>query len=70
MRDLYDPEREPAPRVRVPRLSVRCNACMGTNTVIPREALKELAFRPLEAEEPAEAEEAPAGPVRPEEWID
>ena len=41
-----------------PACLYRCSACMGTNTVIPREALKELAFRPTEAEEPAEAEEA------------
>lgn len=53
-----------------PACLYRCSACMGTNTVIPKEALRELAFRPAEAEEPEEAEEAPEGPVRPEEWID
>ena len=54
-----------------PSCLYRCNACMGTNTVVPREALKELAFRPKVAEEePEELDEIPSGPLRPEDWID
>lgn len=54
-----------------PACLYRCNACMGTDTVIPREALKDLAFRDTANEDDTEdrADEE-AGPVRPEEWID
>ena len=54
-----------------PECLYRCRACMGTNTVVSREDLKELAFRrmPSEDEQPEE-EEAEKGPLKPEDWID
>ena len=53
-----------------PTCLYRCNACMGTNTVIPRGELKNLVFRPAEEDDPERREEEPIGPIRPEEWID
>ncbi len=51
----------------------RCRACMGTNTVVPREALSRLVFTDRtgaqEAEEERDALPSPA-PLRPEDFID
>ena len=46
----------------------RCRACMGTNTVVSRDALKHIVFvdRTVESEDAPERPE----PMRPEEFID
>ena len=47
----------------------RCSACMGTNTVVSREALCELTFVDRTAQ-PQEDEGGETGPLRPEDFID
>lgn len=49
----------------------RCRACMGTNTVVSRENLKNLVFTDYAAQ--TEAQEDGGGehqPLRPEDFID
>lgn len=51
----------------------RCRACMGTNTVVSRESLKNIVFIDHEAEQQAQEETGGDGrrePLRPEEFID
>lgn len=51
----------------------RCRACMGTNTVVSRESLKNIVFIDHEAEQQAQEEMGGDGrrePLRPEEFID
>lgn len=45
----------------------RCRACMGTNSVVSREDLKQIIFVDR-TQEPEKAEKP--GPLRPEEMID
>lgn len=47
----------------------RCRACMGTDSVVPREALRNLSFVDRTQEEDPE-EARTAGPLRPEDFID
>lgn len=51
LRRLYDSIGEPGARLRVPECGYRCNACMGTNTVVSREQLRQQAQRIAEMEE-------------------
>lgn len=61
-----------------PQCLYRCRACMGTNTVVSRENLKNLALTGLMAEQqtPDDGEEAACpgecerGPLRPEDFVD
>lgn len=55
-----------------PACLTRCSACMGTDTVVPREALGTLALRhfSLQKEPDAGEEELFTGPLRPEEILD
>ena len=55
-----------------PECLYRCRACMGTNTVVSREDLRNLTFVDHTAEHEAQ-EEAGDGrrePLRPEDFID
>lgn len=47
----------------------RCRACMGTDTVVPRERLGKLVFVDRTVSEEGEAQEE-TGPLRPEDFID
>ena len=55
-----------------PECLFRCSACMGTNTVVSRENLKNLVFADHEAEQQAQEEAGLPGPepLRPEDFID
>ena len=58
-----------------PQCLFRCRACMGTNTVVSRENLKNLVFVDHTAEHEAQEEAGFAdrhdrSPLRPEEMID
>ena len=55
-----------------PECLFRCSACMGTNTVVSRENLKNLVFADHEAEQQAQEEARLPGhePLRPEDFID
>ena len=46
----------------------RCRACMGTNTVVSREDLKNIVF--IDRTVPQEDEPQKPEPLRPEELID
>lgn len=51
----------------------RCRACMGTDTVVPREMLKTLVFTgatPPEDENEDGEPPGPSGPPTPLDWID
>ena len=54
-----------------PACLYRCRACMGTDTVVSREALCKLVFvdHTVEGQKP-EDETPGTGPLRPEEMID
>lgn len=47
----------------------RCRACMGTDTVVPREGLKNIVFVDRTASEDGEDETLP-GPLTPEDFVD
>lgn len=56
-----------------PDCLARCRACMGTNSVVPREALSKLVFVDHTAEEEAREETDASGgrePLRPEDFVD
>ena len=54
-----------------PACLYRCKACMGTNSVVSREDLKNLLLqREAEEEEPDVPSGNLEGPVEPDEWID
>ena len=56
-----------------PDCLARCRACMGTNSVVPREALSKLVFADHTAEEEAREETDASGgrePLRPEDFVD
>ena len=57
-----------------PECGYRCKACLGTNTVLSRDALKSLANNPAFLsnlfQEPEEEKEAPLPPTRKEDYID
>ena len=56
-----------------PQCLFRCSACMGTNTVVSREALKNLVFTDHTAEHEAQEETGlpqRGEPLRPEDFID
>lgn len=55
-----------------PECLYRCRACMGTNSVVSREALKNLSFTDFTVEQERDAQEDSAdnGPLRPEDMID
>ena len=49
-----------------PECLYRCRACMGTNTVVSREDLRNLTF----VDHTAEAGDGRREPLRPEDFID
>ena len=56
-----------------PECLFRCRACMGTNTVVSREALRSLVFVDHTKEHEAQEETGDVGrhePLRPEDFID
>ena len=58
-----------------PECLFRCSACMGTNTVVSREQLKNLVFTDHTAEHEAQEESGDIDsmrrqPLRPEDFID
>ena len=55
-----------------PQCLFRCRACMGTNTVVSRENLKNLVFVDHTAEHEAQEEAGTPDrtPLRPEDFID
>ena len=48
----------------------RCKACMGTNTVVSREELRNLVFVDRTAGADDQAETVRSAPLRPEDFID
>ena len=48
----------------------RCRACMGTNTVVSREDLKNIVFVDRTVSQDDESVPARPEPLRPEEFID
>ena len=58
-----------------PECGYRCRACMGTNTVVSREELRNLVFTDHTAEHEAQEESGDVDsmrrqPLRPEDFID
>lgn len=54
-----------------PECLYRCRACMGTDTVVSREALSKLVFVDHTVESPKPEDESDcSGPLRPEDMID
>ena len=58
-----------------PECLFRCSACMGTNTVVSREELRNLVFTDHTAEHEAQEESGDVDsmrrqPLRPEDFID
>ena len=53
-----------------PNCLYHCKACMGTNTVVSRENLKNLVFVDHTQEDPDEVKPERCEPLRPEDMID
>ena len=54
-----------------PECLFRCRACMGTNTVVSRENLRNLVFEDLTGEDEAQEDDMGRGqPLTPEDFVD